>query len=302
MAIVPIQLRWNGWRMPATAVTMVALLSLAAPALVRAAEEPPPLDQIKGDLKAVKPGAASELTTPAAAPTLPITELVAPGGEPPPALPPSADSAQKKREADPDWLVHAMDAKPKAREGQQRHGKPTEAQSGKTDRPGAADPDLMLKIYQEQEAKEREQQKRPEAELDSPLSKPGDVGLLSDLMKSWMSPQDATLFGVQPGSPAATGDGPVPPTVPPVSPQTDIMVAPRGPNPFLEAVQPDLRIPDLGAPGAPPSLDPAGVPPQAGPPVPPPTATPAAPGKDASPSPLAHPSDDKKYFPQLDRF
>jgi hypothetical protein len=117
-----------------------------------------------------------------------------------------------------------------------------------------------------------------------------------------MAPQDATMFRLQPGSLDATGDGLAPPAVPQGSPQADGMPAPRGPNPFLEAGQPDLRIPDLGAPGAAPSLGPAGIPPPADPPVPPPVVTPAAPGKDAAPSPLAHPSDDKKYFPQLDRF
>ena len=162
-----------------------------------------------------------------------------PAGEPPPAPSPLSDSAVKKRAANPDWLLHAMEAKPKVRDGQQRRADQTDDHPAGIESHEETEPDLMLKIYREQEVKDREQQRSPGSEPDSTLSKPGDVGLFSDLLKQWISPRDLTLFGLESASSSAAGGGFVPPSAPLLPPPPEIAVTPRGPNPFLDAIQLD---------------------------------------------------------------
>jgi hypothetical protein len=267
---------------------------IATAASIRAADEPPPIEQIKGDLKAVKPGAMAELPAPPAGPALSVPGFVPPAGDSPP--PPPSDSTEKKRPADPDWLLHAMEAQPKGRTGQPRRANQADAHPADPDPHDQGSPDFMLKVYREQELRDRERRDDSASRTDLSLSSRGDVGPFSDLLKHWISPRDLTLFGLEPGPPSADAGALALPAALSVPAQAEVTVTPRGPNPFLDAIQPEVNtvVP-------PPSGGPAVAPPEAGAPGPLPAVAPPAPQMNAAPPP-AHSADDKKYFPQLNRF
>ena len=95
--------------------------------MIFAADEPPPLDQIKGDLKTVKPGSPIDLNAPAQGPALTMPVFVPPPDEPAQAPPQLAmpDATDKKRAPDPHWLLHAMESS--AGPGQPRRTRDPEA-------------------------------------------------------------------------------------------------------------------------------------------------------------------------------
>jgi len=283
------------------AVIVATGMLIACPLAIRAADEPPPLEQIKGDLKAVKPGAMSELPTPAPGPALPIPGFVPPAGDPPSAQPPQSDSTGKKRLADPDWLLHAMHVQPKGRAGQPHRANQADSRASGPDSRDPGSSDFMLKIYREQELKDREQRDDSGSRTDMPLPRRGDLGPFSDLLKQWISPRDLTLFGLEHGSPSEDAGGFAVSATLPVPQAAEVPVAPRGPNPFLDAIQPDWRPPDGGAVLPFQSTSPVVPPPESGAPGSLPAVAPPVPQKDPPPPP-AHPEDEKKYFPQLNRF
>jgi hypothetical protein len=253
---------------------------------VGATDEPPSLDQIKGDLKTVKAGAAPELAVPATGPTLAVPLLLAPAEEPAPS--PLAhsisDAAEKKRAADSDWLVHAMtesrtEAGSKHTSGQ-IDGRPSDIMPS-----DSADPNFLLKVYRAQEIMDREKREESAHETLSPLVKPGDVGSFSELLHRCISPGERPLFGPEPGAPADADGGFATPALFPTAAPAEANAAPPKPNP---GPLPDVR-PDA-APLPPYLSDPS------------PAVTPPDSRRDTAPSLPARPADEKKYFPQLDRF
>jgi hypothetical protein len=282
----------------------ILLVAFASNGLrVGAAEEPPSLDQIKGDLKTVKSGTAPELTAPAAAPELAVPLLLAPAQEPAPPAPALSDPVEKKRLADPNWLVHAM-TDSRNETGQQRHPRQSDGQPANLMPRDSADPNYLLKVYQAQESMEREKRESAAADALSPSAKPGDVGSFSDLLQRCLSPGDASLFRPEFAMPAdADGGIAIPASLPATTPAAVPVEAPK-PNPFLDATQQGLLLPGLETEAVPPS----DVDRDAAPPPPPnvPEMSPAAPPpdshRDVEPSRPARPADEKKYFPQLDRF
>ena len=281
---------------------LVATLLVGSAEPVRPGEEPPPLEQIKGDLKAVKPGAASELAAPKAGSVLLVPGFAAPTGDSPPVPPPPSDSAEKKRLADPNWLLHAMEAPPKAKTIQQRGGSGAEARQSDTDPLDPRRQDFMLKIYREQEIRDQEHRDNPTDKTDARLPKPGDVGPFGDLLKHWISPRDLTLLGLDSNSPSADSSDIAPPAPSTTPPPAQPVATPRGPNPFLDAMQLDLPAPTVGPTAPLPSVGPALAPPAMVVPGPPPLVTPPAPGNDRARLPPGRQAEDKKYFPQLNRF
>ena len=283
--------------------TLMGALVAAGP-WVGAADEPPSLDQIKGDLKTVKAGAAPELAVPATGPTLAVPLLLAPAEEPAPS--PLAhsisDAAEKKRAADSDWLVHAMtesrtEAGSKHTSGQ-IDGRPSDIMPS-----DSADPNFLLKVYRAQEIMDREKREESAHETLSPLVKPGDVGSFSELLHRCISPGERPLFGPEPGAPADADGGFATPALFPTAAPAEANAAPPKPNPFLDTTQPDPLLPWLTTDAGPlPDVRPDAVP------LPPylsdpsPAVTPPDSRRDTAPSLPARPADEKKYFPQLDRF
>jgi hypothetical protein len=296
----------RAFRLVSGTTIIAAALFVESAAPVCATDEPPPIEQIKGELKAAKTGPASELSAPLVAPTsLPVIEIVPPAGSPSsPAARLSSDSIEKKRLADPDWLLHAMEAQAKAKSGQQhRTGTPEvnlpDAQQAETDQHDSKNPDSMLKIYREQELKDREQRDGPAAATDVPVSKPGDVGPFSDLLKQWISPRDSVLLGLEPGSASADPGAEMQAAVPMPRTPAGMPASPQGPNPFLESIQLESRVPDMPAVA---SLPPGGLLDAPRDVTAPPVFSPPALGNETPSAPASRQADEKKYFPQLDRF
>jgi hypothetical protein len=283
--------------------TLMAALVAAGP-WVGAADEPPSLDQIKGDLKTVKPGAAPELTVPATGPILAAPLLLLPAEEPAPPLraPSTFDAAGKKRAADPDWLVHAM-TESRTEAGSQRRSRQIDGQPSDLMPRDSADPNFLLKVYRAQEIMEREKRDASAQETLSSLAKPGDVGSFSDLLQRWISPGGLSLFGLESGAPAGADGGFSTPAPPPAAAPAEAPAEPPRPNPFLDAAQPDTLPPGLTAGAAPPpDVGPSAAPPALILPDTSPATTQPDLRPDTAASPPARPADEKKYFPQLDRF
>jgi hypothetical protein len=195
-----------------------------------------------------------------------------------------------------------MNAQPKAKADQQRRAnRPDPHPSDVTPQEPTA-PDSLLKVYQEQELKDRELRDNAPSQTDLALSKPDDAGLFSGLLQHWISPQDHALLGMDSESPLTDASGLAPPAALSITPPPEGTLSPRSPNPFLDASRLDLRAPDVGTVVALPSEGPAPGPQEWTAPAPPAVQTPPVPARDATPTPQAHPADDKKYFPQLDRF
>jgi hypothetical protein len=270
---------------------------------VGATDEPPSLDQIKGDLKTVKPD-APELAAPVTGPTLAVPLLLAPAEEPALSLRARSTSAatEKKRTADSDWLVRAM-TEPRAETGAQRRSRQTDSQQSDLMPRDSADPNFLLKVYRAQEIMEREKREASTQETLSPPTKSGDVGSFSDLLQHWISPGGLPLSGLEPGTPADTDGGFAPSAPLPAAAPAAALAEPPKHNPFLDAAQLDPLPSGLTAEAlSPPDIGPAAVPAPANLPDASPTVTPSDSRRDAAPSPPARPTDDKKYFPQLDRF
>jgi len=286
--------RW----LPAAAGALLLVLGM-----LRAAEPPPPappsLEELKKDLQAVKraattPGDGSSSlkvalpsfqAAPEAAPAAPTRPAVDAGRETP----------------DTNWLVNAM----APRDAAARDRFAADARAPLSDSRGAlaaadgaqppkpSDPNYLLKLYLSQApAANGTEASRDPWELDQ--ASRNDLGSFSRFLGDWVSPHDPALRGlidaaspVQPGttsaaSPLAAGR------------EKPLAAAEEPANPFLDALNSDLKpgepLPDLAAPPAPP----------------PPSLVTAPPPADAGPAPSnrppPNPADDKKYFPQLHRF
>jgi len=133
---------------PAVAVMSALML----PATGRAGTEPPsppPLEEIKGDLKALKHGGSPELDGTAAGPKITLPGFLPTAGDSPaPAAPstagaPGATTARKPAGAN--WLLDAMELQTQARQKK----RPGAAERGKDETPVAdtADPAYLLKLY-----------------------------------------------------------------------------------------------------------------------------------------------------------
>jgi hypothetical protein len=276
---------------------------IAACTWVRAADEPPPLEQIKGDLKTVKTGNALEASAPSAGPKLVVPVFIPPPEEP--AGPPPAialpGAKENKRATDANWLLHAME--PLSGAQQTHRARQAGAQQGELRTPDPSDPNYMLAVYRAQEAKDRKDREAQGRDTRSLDGKPGDIGSFSDLFQHWIAPQDLKLFGAKTDVPTVLDDGfTLPdelPSVAPVEPPTAIAAPPK-PNPFLDSTQP-LFLPPEVPEGAPASHADLNLPP---PPHNPPETQPATPPPDShrDTAPPARSAEDKKYFPQLDRF
>jgi hypothetical protein len=210
---------------------------------------------------------------------------------------------EKKRLADPNWLVHAM-TDSRNETGQQGHPRQTDGQPVNLMPRDSADPNYLLKVYQAQETMEREKREAAASDGLSPSARPGDVGSFSDLLQRCLSPGDASLFRPEFAMPADTDGGiAIPASFPASIPAAAPAEAPK-PNPFLDAAQPGLFLPGLETGAVPPPdvhLDEAPPPsqnvPDMSPAAPPPDSR-----RDVEPSRPTRPADEKKYFPQLDRF
>lgn len=308
--------RWNacprslpsaGRRFCTPSVRTARIIGAAVGALIVAAgvcaeDEPPPLDQIKGDLKAAKPGAVSDLNAPPAAPAAALPVLHPAGDEPAPAPPPRIvpDTTEKKRAADSNWLLHAME---EPRAGGDKSLRTRQADRRPEDTPArdSADPEFMLRVYRAQEARDREHGKASARETESPQANPAGFGSFSDMLQRWISPRDLTLFGLEPGAPAVADGGPAGQAAPAAIAPVDVPATPRKPNPFLEAVAPNPAPPEPAPVAAlPTDARSAVAPPAESLPSPSPPAAPPASRQGGEPP--SHQADDKKYFPQVDRF
>lgn len=282
----------------------VALAQAAPPAAEPASA--PPLEEIKGELKVLKGGSNPDLAGLSSGPKLFVPGFTAPKDDSgPPAAPRGTpDSREKKKSTNANWLLDAMALQTKTGSG--KH--PDTDGRGQDALPvvDLADPAYLLKLYLAQ---------RPEDQTAAPatarLEDPGDIGqteigILDEFLKAWISPRDQALL--RPGGASSTGFSdtwPAPTTVPEVASMTTFPRA-DAPNPFIEALQSDLPPPDpTGA--APPVHQPFMLPPAAPPSEnPTPAAIPSPVPSDApvpvTRKPPPNPTDDKKYFPQLDRF
>ncbi len=269
-------------------------LVLAAGGALRGADAPPSLDEVKGDLKAIKRSDSTELNNLGASAREALPKFTpAPDSPPPPPAPTAARDDGTKKPAASSWLLDAMALQDKPKPGA-RSG--TDRLRGE-ERPllDASDPAFMLKLYLAQEPapaapagnlREREATRGPT----------GDVGSFESFLSRWMSPRDVRLLGLgEAGTPAPAG-APGPTLLVPFAPPPPTPPAERPANPYLEAMKADLASPppaviiDLTPASAPPSLPAAS---------PPPSATPANAAPAVAPPPNA---DDGKYFPQLKRF
>ncbi len=275
---------------------------IAACTWVRAADEPPPLDQIKGDLKTVKTDNTLESNASSAGPKLAMPVFIPTPEErttPPPAIA-LPGAAENKRTTDSNWLLHAME--PLSGSQQTRRARQAGAQQGELKTPDPSDPNYMLSVYRAQETKDRKDREAQGRETRSLDEKPGDFGSFSDLFQHWIAPQDLKLFGAKPDVPTVLNDGfTLPEDLPPVAPpEPPAAATPPKPNPFLDSTQPLFLQPDVPEAAPAPHADSNLPPPPHNPPETPPATLPPDSRRDTAPP--ARSTEDKKYFPQLDRF
>lgn len=281
---------------------------------LRAADQPPPpsppsLDQIKNELQAVKRaenagGDGTASLTKVALPAFPATAETTPEAAPPPhpAAGPVSLAPNSGRDASqPNWLVDAMLPRDSATGGDRsdagfreqapdtRGGKDPAATRGIRP-PSASGADFLLNIYLSQLPADRSRTAPSQAwEFDS--ATPGDLGSFSRFLGDWVSPRDPALRGL-----IAAASPDTPGAVPLVEhlasrPGTGDLPDAAPVNPYLEALAPDLTAMPSGV-----SLAPVPAPPSLVTSAPPP---PAAPSPNLPPP---NPADEKKYFPQLNRF
>lgn len=283
-------------------MTAAVMAALIAAAWVGAEDEPPPLDQIKGELKAAKSGAASELNAPSGGPSVGIPALRAAAEEPAPVPSAHPAVAPGKRAPDTQWLVHAME-RPRTDADPRRHDLQPGRQPADAAPHASDDPDFMLYLYREQEIRDRAQRAPSLRDAESPASKAGDVGSFSDLLQHWISPHDLVLFGMAPGAPATADGAFAPQGLPSGAAVTEAPVAPPKGNPFLDALRQEPPAGPGPAAGSPPVAAAPAAPPQPDSlPGPMPSADAPPPRRDSAAPPPSHEADEKKYFPQLDRF
>jgi hypothetical protein len=188
--------------------------------------------------------------------------------------------------------------------GQQRHPRQPDGQPANLMPRDSADPNYLLKVYQAQESMEREKRESAAADASSPSAKLGDIGSFSDLLQRCLSPGEASLFRPE-FAMTADADGGI--AIQASLPATNSAAVPAEvpkSNPFLDAAQPGLLLTGLETEAVPPPdvrRDEPQPPPQNLPEMSPAAPPPDSP-RDVEPSRPTRPADEKKYFPQLDRF
>jgi hypothetical protein len=276
------------------------LVVLAGNSLRAAGDAPaaPTLEEIKGDLKTIKRD-----NTTAAGQGTSLSKVSLPGlrAEPDssattPARPPSAaDAAPDGRgTANANWLLKGVELQTKSRPAAQ----PKEARTRRDEVPllDASDPAFMLRLYLAQPSeRSAEEEAHSRDGVQDPSAPPG-VGSFDKFLSQWVSKRDPALRGlIEAASPTPAGLNPSgPPTVPPLTLPEPPSTATA--NPFLAAfdLNPPVSAAVAAALAAP---SPSAVPPAS-------ASTPAPADSPARPpaAPPPNPADDKKYFPQLNRF
>ena len=286
-------------RRPRLVPAVAGLLLVLAGTAVRAAGDAPAsptLEEIKGDLKTIKrDNAAASQGTSLSKVTLPGLQTSPDSSSSAPARPTAAaDAAPDGRtKADANWLLNGVELQTKTRPD----GRPSAAGSNRKETAllDASDPTFMLRLYLAQpDARSAAEEARARDAASDPSAQPG-VGSFDTFLSQWVSKRDPALRGLldaaAPAGMNASGPAAVAPLAPP-APEN----APAIPNPFLAAFNLDsLASAPIATAAAAPS-------PPAAPPALALTPAPADSPPRVPPAPPGNPTDDKKYFPQLNRF
>ena len=217
---------------------------------------------------------------------------------------------QKEREARKNWLVNGvqqLEKTDKAKEGVSQPETPP-LPSATPPKEEGRDPQYLLKLYDEQKKIETERQG------DAKVQRAPAADPLAPFLQGWLgnSPARGQFFDEFSRKPDAAPAGAVPVVGPAASsgghtatPVPGLSMpdkAPAAPNPYLTELAPirsSQPAPSLAAPG---TFNPAITNPVFNQPV---VAAPVAPAEVRQPERKAPPpptADDKKYFPQLNRF
>jgi hypothetical protein len=262
------------------------------------APAPPTFEEIKGDLKAIKQDGndAAGQGTSLSKVALPGLRAAPDSSAAAPARPPTAAdlTPDGRRPADTNWLLEGVELQTRARTAARpRAGAGTRGETPLID---VSDPAFMLRLYLAQPAARSVPEETRSHDGASDRSAQSGVGSFDTFLSQWVSKRDPALRGLidaaapTPASAVFAGPGAGRPSA---EPEPASVTAP---NPFLAAFELDRPGPAFGdifsaAPGAP------APPPAFAPPLPAPEASAPAP---AAPPP--NPANDKKYFPQLNRF
>jgi len=276
----------------AAAAALILWLSAPSPR----AEDAPAPEELKNELKAIKRGDS------AAAPNAANDVKIPPSAAAPPVFDAEAPPGQKRTEKSPKddkqegWLLQAM----KGASGLRTEARPRGKSAGTKDESvfgsgSAGEPDL-LRAYREEEIRAREARELASGDpsAKSALSLDAATDPFASFLARWITPRDLALFSPSsPSSGASAGAEPL--QLGPSAGDRDTKpLAPAAPNPFLAGLELTATAPDLH--------------PQPAPPVSPPVVAQAPPPPEAAPkqkpatAPPAPSAEDKKYFPQLNRF
>ncbi|MFA5057881.1 MAG: hypothetical protein WC485_07185 [Opitutaceae bacterium] len=294
------------WRAAGVVGAAALALAQAAPPAAEPAAAPP-LEEIKGELKALKGGNNPDLSGLSSGPKLSVPGFTAPKDDSgPPAAPlERPETRENKKPTNANWLLDAMALQTKA--GSDKDPKAMgQGEKNRLSVVDPSDPAYLLKFYLAQ---------KPENQTAEPaaarLKEPTDfgqteTGTLDGFLRTWISPGDQAPL--RPGDASSTGY-PGAWSAPATGPATVPKMPARrvdAPNPFLEALRSDLPASDQTGPvpsDRRPFALPAANPPSRSPS--PAAIPPPAPGDaptSATRKPPPNPTDEKKYFPQLDRF
>jgi hypothetical protein len=268
------------------------------------APAPPTFEEIKGDLKAIKQDGndAAGQGTSLSKVALPGLRAAPDSSAAAPARPPAAADAAPngRRRADSNWLLRGVElqSKPQPATRPKPGARSQPEAAGRDEVPlidiDASDPAFMLQLYLAQpDARSAPEEARMRDEASDPAAQPG-VGSFDTFLLQWVSKRDPALRGlIDAASPTPAGAVFSGPSAgrPSAEPEPASVTAP---NPFLAAFE-------LDRPGAAFGGIVSAAPSSA---APPPAVTPPPPAPEASApaAPPPNPADDKKYFPQLNRF
>lgn len=263
-------------------------LNGAVPPPAKHPSSAPSLDALKQDLQELKQdGAAARPSDALDRIDLPQLHPADDQAGPPSAKPPvrARPHRQLQKEAR-NWLLDAMrlmDANRTDRTRSARQGDQSEP-AMPTD---PDDPDYLLKVYLAQQPSGQTSARDSAGDTSRPT--PLGTADFDHYLARWLSPNEVKLFGPQPAGPDGVGPPGFSVDAPPDDRLPTSIDATAGPNPYLENLRTFLTPPPVSPPPAPAPSPPAVAPPSTG--------SPRTPMK-----PPPGPEDDKKYFPQLDRF
>lgn len=287
-ASISVPAGFRRWRRLAPALTGVLVL-LGASSRAADPPAPPTLEEIKGDLTAIKRSENDALNGSSSLPKVALPGLKPASDSAPPSPSPAAPapSVRLKKPDNSNWLLDAM--QPRTPDGTGGRRNAGDAGTGPARTKSTSDPDFMLQLYLAQDPAPESSRRAPGFD---PTLRP-DVGSFGAFLGQWVSPRDPALRAlIAAASPDSAGPlpGPEREVLPPAAPGAP---AAGAANPFLEVLQLDLAPPAPAGGGAMPSS-----------PSPPPAlaSAPAPDGGTPAPTRPPNPADDKKYFPQLDRF